>query len=92
MLNSIGQSRGEEFTEGEYKSEYKSGVYEQEIDIYEFSTKAKLRRVLAHELGHALGLDHVEDPKAIMYRLNQGTNDTLTKDDLAELKTYCNIK
>lgn len=87
-LNTIGKERGEEFTEGEYKSD----VSGQEIDIYEFSTKDKLRRVLAHELGHALGLDHVADPKAIMYRLNEGAGGTLTKDDLTALKTHCQIK
>ncbi|MBY0376370.1 matrixin family metalloprotease [Patescibacteria group bacterium] len=86
-LNNIGQARGEEFTEGEYKE----NASEKEIDIYEYSNKAKLVRVLAHELGHALGLDHVSDPKAIMYYLNQSSNSVPTERDIEALKKVCKI-
>jgi len=86
--NTIGASRGESFEEGVYTSD---GI-SQKIDIFEFSSRSKLLRVLAHELGHALGIEHVEDPKAIMYRLNQGNNETLTAADLSALKTICGIK
>lgn len=48
-------------------------------------------RVLAHELGHALGLDHVDDKEAIMYQLNQGDNLTLSEADIKALKTKCGI-
>ncbi|MDO8594110.1 MAG: matrixin family metalloprotease [bacterium] len=87
-FNKLGTSQGEEFTEGLYMSD-RTG---QRIDIYQFNDSEKLVRVLAHEFGHALSLEHVEDPKAIMYRLNQGTATTLTPSDIAALKKQCRIK
>jgi hypothetical protein len=83
--NSVGASTGPEFDEGEYVED-STGRH---IDIYQFANNDMLVRVLAHELGHALGLDHVDDPKAIMYRLNSSTNDKLTAADKAELSKVC---
>ena len=42
-----------------------------EINIYEFESEDDLRLTLAHELGHALGLQHTQDPKALMYPVMQ---------------------
>jgi chromosome segregation ATPase len=86
--NQIGAEAGSEFEEGLYKSDA-SG---QEIDIYQYDDHTKLVRVLTHELGHALGMEHVEDPKAIMYKLNEGADSQLTQSDISELKRVCKME
>lgn len=85
--NTVGASTGKEFNEGEYISGASGTI----INIYQYNDTNQLVRVLAHELGHALGLDHLENPKAIMYYLNEGVNEKLTIDDLAALKNRCQI-
>lgn len=55
----FGEAR--EFDQGEYTHN--------KINVYQFEGISDLRLVLAHELGHALGIDHVENPKSIMYYL-----------------------
>jgi len=86
--NAVGSSAGKTFNEGEYVSDANGMA----INIFQFNDANKLVRVLAHELGHALGLGHIDNPKAIMYYLNEGMNEKLTADDLAALKKACGIK
>lgn len=75
----------EEYNEARYVAD-RSGT---RIYVYEFTDAAELTRVLEHELGHALGLDHVSDEKSVMYPINTGKSTALTSSDLAELVRVC---
>jgi hypothetical protein len=55
---------------GEFREsrEFEKGVFDgKAINIYELDGEADLRLVLVHEMGHALGFNHVNDPEAVMY-------------------------
>jgi len=76
-----------EFNQGEY-----NGL---EIDIYQFHDNNDLKLVLAHELGHALGIGHVENSKSIMYYLMEDQdldNISLTTEDFDAVKNICKME
>lgn len=83
-----GSRLGGEFQEGYF--ELKKG--KQTITLYHFYDERRLVRLLAHELGHALGLEHSASPDALMYRLNQSDKLELTPDDITALKSRCKAK
>ncbi len=73
--------------------EFEKGVFDGNgINIYQYKEKDDLRLTLIHELGHALGLGHLENPQAIMYYLmgeQEMENPALTPEDLQELNKVC---
>jgi hypothetical protein len=84
----VGSRLSGEFQEGFFES--KEG--KQSIIIYHFDNEAKLVRLLVHEFGHALRLNHSNNPNAVMYRLNQFDAAELTTDDIDALKARCEGK
>jgi hypothetical protein len=84
-IDEINKTAGKEFQEGTYNPNDNS------ITIYEFDSQNALTRVLAHELGHALTLDHNENPDSIMYEVNKSSTLTASPDDIMALKLACKL-
>lgn len=81
----FGEAR--EFDQGDYLGS--------RINIYQYNGVSDLRLVLAHELGHALNIDHVENPKSIMYYLMDKqdlSNPSLTREDREAFLNRCRIR
>lgn len=70
--------------------DFEKGVFDgSSINIYEFEREEDLKVALIHEFGHALGLGHIEHPKAIMNRklaLQDLEHIRLSEEDIAQLR------
>ncbi len=74
-----------EYTQGDYRS--------REINVYAFTNRYELVLVLAHELGHALGIEHVNSSSSVMYYLMGGQSNplSLSEEDRSAFATSCEI-
>ena len=81
--NSIGSRT---FTEGKFVPSSNT------IDIYQYSDEVKLKRVLIHEFGHALGIGHVKNAQSVMYSFNSGTSTDLSPEDKEALRKACSSR
>ena len=74
--------------------EYQQQGSERTIEIYQATTYQELRLVIAHELGHALGIGHVPDSASVMNAAISPENlDAwqLSPEDLAALRKTCEL-
>ena len=86
-VNTYNKTLGHDFDQGNYVED-ETG---KRITIFTFEDRMELKRVLAHEFGHALGIGHLEDAGAIMYSYNIGNELMLTAEDVAALKEVCEL-
>lgn len=76
-------SEATEFTQGFYQAG--------KINIYQFGNHEELVLVMAHELGHALGVGHVDNEESIMFMRMEGqtTLSGLTSEDMEGFVAAC---
>lgn len=75
-----------------HEHEYTQGDYQgRVINVYTFDSKRELTLVLAHELGHALAVGHVENTASVMYYLMGGQPEpaVLSEEDIEAFKVVC---
>lgn len=76
------------FTQGAYEWTNNSRT----INIFHFLDDDELRLVIAHEMGHALGIGHVSNPESVMHEMMESQDRReleLTEQDIQALRNIC---
>jgi len=85
-------ARGGGYNKGVYTHTRHGRTVERAITVFQFRDRADLRQVLAHELGHALGISHVASAAALMHHQVTERNEglpRLTAADRRALRQAC---
>lgn len=72
-------------------SKPEEGLYiptENKIEVYIVNNDETLKHTIAHEFGHAIGLEHVEDPESLMFETVSNAT-KLSEKDKEELDNVC---
>ncbi len=83
--HTAGSALGRQYQQAFYLREGKK----QTITVYQFANDQQLTRALTHEFGHALGLEHTNDPQSVMFRLMQSDDPELKPADIAAWRARC---
>lgn len=73
-----------------------AGLYErfkgnETISLFLFSNRQDLTNVLAHEFGHALGVKHVNEERALMYKFANEKNKKVKQISVSDYLAFANI-
>lgn len=73
-----------------------AGLYERKrnketISLFLFNDRQSLTNVLAHEFGHALGIKHVDEKKALMFKFANNSNKKIKRISVSDYLAFVNI-
>jgi len=77
--------------------EFEKGIFDPSVGIviYQFKEETDLKLTLIHELGHALGIGHVENSESVMYYMigeQSLDNPKFTNEDTKAIKEACQLE
>ena len=77
--------------------EFEKGIFDSSVGIviYQFKEETDLKLTLIHELGHALGIGHVENSESVMYYMigeQSLDNPKFTNEDTKAIKEACQLE